>query len=147
MQIFNIQSKNLLFRSYYDNKTKKHGYQSVHNGFTIKKSYSERYKSFINSPHVHFVYETFFYILFLLLFSIIMLSKFNYYEDVNESPASFNSSEDSFNSSDLLVSFMKKPMHKRLAKPSQLEYVLIAWVLSYLIDEIFQVQTNISFDS
>lgn len=49
----------------------------VKNRFQV---YLSRYKNFIDSPRIHFVYDTVFYTIFLLLFSYMMLCDFNYYK-------------------------------------------------------------------
>jgi hypothetical protein len=56
-----------------------------------RQLYFKRYLRFINSPRVIFFYEIFFFSIYLILFSYLLLVKFNYYEiggDLNVTTAS-----------------------------------------------------------
>lgn len=105
--------------------------------------YTIRYRSFINSPRVCFIYDTFFYLVFLLLFSYMILCNFVYYvDDDNEDEVNFkNGSKSMFANSthaDLLSS-EKEESQKQISAPSWMEWVLISWVLTFIIEEIRQV--------
>ena len=88
--------------------------------------YLERYTAFFRSPKVHFVYESLFYLIFLNLFTYTMLCKYNYYDMTDYNSNSSNKTS---------TSEMEKP----LSNPSILEYLLIIWVGSFILDEIYQV--------
>lgn len=45
-------------------------------------TYWSRYKHFVQSPCVHFVYDALFYVVFLFLFSYMILCEFTYFEEV-----------------------------------------------------------------
>ena len=47
-------------------------------------TYWNRYKRFLQSPRVHFVYDATFYLIFLLFFSYIILCEFGFYEVIEE---------------------------------------------------------------
>ena len=47
-------------------------------------TYWNRYKRFLQSPRVHFVYDATFYLIFLLFFSYIILCEFGFYELIEE---------------------------------------------------------------
>ena len=69
-----------------------------------KPSYWKRYRSFMNAPKVHFVYESISFFLFILLFSYVLLCEF-----------------------------------KTNGTSSLLEYFLIVYVITLVIDEMKQV--------
>lgn len=110
------------------------------------KIYFKRYNSFITSPKVHFFYDTFFYIIFLLLFSYMILCDFNYYvpsyefdelEFKNTGPNVYNSSDEAL----IDTSFTAK---KEVQSPYAIEYVLIFWIVTYTCEEFNQVLKLIS---
>jgi hypothetical protein len=47
-------------------------------------TYWSRYECFARSPRVHFFYDAFFYLIFLMMFNYMILCEFNYYDDHNE---------------------------------------------------------------
>lgn len=117
--------------------------------------YKWRYSSFINSPRVCFIYDTFFYTIFLLLFSYMLLCRFVYYEDElnrdndDEAPKSHllaATNRSISNSSGLLRNrSLSEPADDELrevTKPTRLEYTLMVWVFIYLIEEVKQVVLN-----
>ncbi len=73
-----------------------------------KVSYWTRFQSFMNAPKVHFVYESFTFAIFLLMFSYILLVKFKFREKKNE-------------------------------KPDYWLYLLICYVITLTLNEIYQV--------
>lgn len=89
--------------------------------------YWKRYRYFIDSPRVHFFYETLFYSIFLGLFSYMLLCDFEYYE--NKTDLFLNITENYTNYSKI----------EHLKKPAFSEYLIIFWVLMYLIEEFRQV--------
>ena len=98
------------------------------------KIYIQRYKNFVKTPKMQFIYETFFYLLFLMLYSYIMLCKFNYYDDNMESRIT-----NATNRSDSGVGRNIGGPERILAGPSCSEYILILWIMFYTIDEFHQV--------
>lgn len=86
--------------------------------------YIKRYKNFVNSPRVHFVFDASFFIIFLMLFSYMMLCKFTFEEEVEIRNKSTNES-----SSDAGQVVMIKTV------PSFIEYFLLFWVVSLFIEE------------
>ena len=98
------------------------------------KIYLQRYKNFVKTPKMQFIYETFFYLLFLMLYSYIMLCKFNYHEDNLES-RNTNETNRSYSG----VGRNMERQERLLAGPSFSEYILILWIIFYTIDEFHQV--------
>jgi hypothetical protein len=112
--------------------------------------YSKRYKNFVKSPRVHFVFDAAFFTMFIILFSYMMLCEFTFYKTVIEeyevklpvaSAAvsanlsssggdtsdyySGNNSDGHGNNSDGQSSRTRKKMSQLIAKPSFLEYTLL----------------------
>jgi hypothetical protein len=103
-------------------------------------TYWSRYKRFVDSPRVHFTYDAIFYLIFLALFSYMILCEFDYsimenqhLNDSIESLYSNNSSIYNKNSNSL------PNIKKQVKMPSSIEYLLIFWVLAFIIEEIRQV--------
>ncbi len=104
----------------------------------IKKqesTYWNRYLRFVASPKVVFFYESVFYLAFLALFSYVLLCKFNYNSDDADSiepnmttSLLFRNSSDNELADDKLAGSM----------PSFSEFFLIFWVISFIVDEIYQ---------
>lgn len=98
--------------------------------------YYKRYRHFVDSPRVHFVYETFFYIIFLSLFSYMMLCDFNYEENGEEStltnPINFTNESISKNNNEGLN-------WKSVKNPNITEYIITFWIISFVIEEFRQV--------
>ena len=101
------------------------------------RTYLNRYKNFIKSPRVHFINEAIFNILFLLLFSYVMLCEFDYYE-VQEQRENLTYSNltliDNNSNEDVKMSLIRK-----VKSPTIYEYVLIYWVISFVVEEARQV--------
>ena len=118
------------------------------------RTYINRYKNFIKSPRVHFINEAIFNILFLMLFSYVMLCEFNYYEmSSSENRYSENSTNLTTLSSDggsvggsvggdddVKISLIRK-----VKSPTIYEYVLIYWVIAFVVEEARQVWRNFIF--
>lgn len=128
--------------------------------------YHKRYTSFINSPRVCFIYETFFYTIFLVIFSYMLLCNFEYYvrndqnkDDVevfNESKlvenkylpfnnhTDFNSttSFEDLNSTDVGLDAKSAVVvsgTRQIAAVSLCEYILYFWILTFIAEECRQV--------
>lgn len=102
---------------------------STNKDYSALKIYWKRYRYFIDSPRVHFVYETFFYSIFLALFSFMLLCEFEYYQKKPQTNTRFESTKNSTNY-----------INEKLAKdPSYSEYVIIFWWVMYVIEELRQV--------
>ena len=69
------ESKNIKFSKKSQNYKKKQSKWST---------YWSRYKRFVDSPRVHFTYDSIFYLVFLTLFSYVILCEFSYYEEIDE---------------------------------------------------------------
>ena len=127
-------------------------------------TYISRFKRFSNSPRVHFVYEKTFFVIFLLLFSYMILCEFTYYDKEelflqNETSlysrmenSSFNSvlisiESNNFNdsnSSSVDYIFNENSTSSRIIKevvkkPSWVEYLLIYWMIALMAEEARQV--------
>ena len=98
--------------------------------------YWSRYRIFVKTPKVHYIYEIIFYLVFLVLFSYTILCKFNYYTANGEQHLDdmHNLSNSSDNST-----LTNADNNMRIADPSAFEYTLIVWILLFIIDEIYQV--------
>jgi hypothetical protein len=94
----------------------------------LARVYKYRYACFINSPRTCFVYETFFYVIFLLLFTYMLLCDFNYQEV--KDPLTITPSN---------VSVLGVSRGKIANGPTNLEWILFTWILVYVIEEIQQV--------
>lgn len=111
--------------------------------------YKWRYSSFINSPRVCFIYDTFFYTIFLLLFSYMILCKFVYYvdelNDDEETKSHLLAGSNNSNQSSEIITNMNISVEpamrnqRQVTMPSRLEYTLMIWVFIYLIEEVKQV--------
>ena len=100
-------------------------------------TYWSRYKRFVDSPRVHFTYDAIFYIIFLALFSYMILCEFDYY--ISEDNKS-NDTIESNNSSNFNYSNQTTKITEKIVKtPSYIEYLLIFWVIAFIIEEIRQV--------
>ena len=96
-------------------------------------TYWDLYKRFVHAPRVHFVYDAFFYILFLTLFSYTVLCELQFNTQVYVKETSNNES----NSTRFLPSkFVARTVVK---SPSICEYLLIYWIFSFIMEEFRQV--------
>jgi hypothetical protein len=136
-------------------------------------TYWSRYRRFVHSPRVHFVYDALFYVIFLIMFSYMILCEFDYYEETEKESNDFvlsqnenfvnktinqnynlNQSVHVFNSSSKLRnispnenssalfnenSHYASSSRRLLKKPSWIEYILIYWMLTFMIEEGRQV--------
>lgn len=93
------------------------------------KIYCKRYKHFIDSPRVHFVYETVFYSIFLAFFSFMLLCEFEYYQKNTQLSTHLEFTTNSSSYTDF----------KLVKYPSYSEYIIIFWWLMYVIEEFRQV--------
>ena len=103
---------------------------------TLPQIYWRRYRYFLRSPKVHYIYEVLFYVIFLILFSYTLLCEFNFYEEgfvINE-----NYSRD-FNST--LIDIEEPQKIRRILLPALSEIFLIFWIFTFIIGEIFEVFT------
>ncbi len=126
-------------------------------------TYTTRFKRFSNSPRVHFVYEKTFFVVFLLLFSYMILCEFTYYETVETylferqiTNSSFNESsietfKTEFNETHnyydeyLFNGTSLKIVKDVVKKPSWVEYLLIYWMIALMAEEARQVNFPIIF--
>lgn len=119
-------------------------------GRTKKQSklstYWDRFKHFVKSPRVHFVYDAFCFSLFLLLFSYMILCEFTYYENieievpVNQINSTFVSNFSNLSSIVPNTNIIyEKKIVKDIKKPSYIEYILIYWMVAFMAEEARQV--------
>ena len=109
------------------------------------KIYWKRYECFTNSPKTHFVYDTLFYTIFLLIFSYMILCDFKYYgEEIsfsNETSPNVtvgtNSTEEAIFTHSNSLSAIK--INKVVQGPAPIEYLMVFWIISFLLEEINQV--------
>ena len=106
------------------------------NAFQI---YWQRYFSFTQSPKVHFFYDTFFYTVFLFLFSYMLLCDYGYYETIYEEVVVANLTEIEYASVNSDESSSKTKARKIVKNPSVIEIVLVFWIFSFLFEELIQV--------
>lgn len=126
-------------------------------------TYWSRYKRFVHSPRVHFVYDAVFYIVFLMLFNYMILCEFNYYEEeivdyntlnehgshryarsvnittqspLNSTNRTNNEFYQKFNSS---IKNTEIGKIKKVKLPSWIEYLLIYWIFAFMAEEARQV--------
>jgi hypothetical protein len=107
-------------------------HQSSNGFFTL---YFKRYKSFVTSPRVHFVFDAFFFITFLVLFSYMILCKFNFYDTEEIRSPYFSLNRSTTNSTNYKI----ETEYSMIAAPNFLEYLILFWVVSIIIEEIRQV--------
>ena len=96
--------------------------------------YWSRYRYFLRSPKVHYIYEVLFYVVFLILFSYTLLCEFNFYEEGFVINANY-SREINFT----LVDNEEPQKIRRILLPSLAEIFLIFWIFTFIIGEIFEV--------
>lgn len=164
-----------------DNETKYYGLQKKDSNISgirklqkkVKKkqskwtTYTSRFKRFCNSPRVHFVYEKTFFVVFLMLFSYMILCEFTYYDQVEliqndtqqiTARSFVNATTENFtnvpfinNPSSIInqsmindnlepdnITFVKI-IKKVVKRPSWVEYLLIYWMFALLAEEGRQV--------
>ena len=119
------------------------------------KTYWTRYKRFLNSPRVHYVYDILFYLIFLLLFSYMILCEFNYYEILhktieNKTPILNNKSSSKISMNNFTYNYnytanisykitKEKISYNHVKNPAKIEYVLIYWIFAFALEELRQV--------
>ncbi len=97
-------------------------------------TYWDFYRRFVSSPRVHFVYDALFYVIFLMLFSYMVLCELSYYETKLVVDTVFNKSS-AYNNTE------KRMVEKTVLKaPSFIEYLLIFWIFSFMMEEARQVR-------
>lgn len=106
--------------------------ETKHSKSSKLATYWDLYKRFVHAPRVHFVYDAFFYILFLCLFSYTVLCELTFYTKVQVEERSYNES----NRTRYLPSTVSKTIVKT---PSVYEYLLIYWIFSFIMEEFRQV--------
>jgi hypothetical protein len=78
--------------------------------------------------------------LFLIIFSYTMLCKFNYYIEIEEIDNEYeNLTNQTFLDNQTIVVVDKKISEKKIANPSFFEYIIIFWVSTLFLDEVYQV--------
>ena len=145
-------------RSNSKNATKRKIQKRVKKKQTRWATYTSRFKRFSNSPRVHFVYEKTFFVVFLLLFSYMILCEFTYYETVETyifdrqiRNFTFNESikaEPNITDSNETLNYYDeyyfngtalKMIKDVVKKPSWVEYLLIYWMIALMAEEARQV--------
>jgi len=94
-------------------------------------TYLFKYKNFMCSPKTNFVYETVFYVLFLLTFSYFLLCEFKYYDH------SLKKNNNKINNT-LIINISSIYINEKLASVSWIEYFLTYWIVSFLFRLIFE---------
>ena len=103
------------------------------------RTYWNRYKSFVNSPRVHFINEAIFNTIFLIIFSYVMLCKFYYYERFdNEDPHQAHNGSIIQNLTSNILPREEETI-RIVRQPTHLEYLLIYWIFSFITEEARQV--------
>ena len=100
------------------------------------RTYWNRYKSFVNSPRVHFINEAIFNTIFLIIFSYMMLCKFYYYERIDEDFMQSHNGSIFLNTS---TQHMTEKEIRIVRMPTYIEYLLIYWIFSFIFEEARQV--------
>ena len=106
-------------------------------------TYFRRLKQFFTeSPRITFVYDSFFDLLFLVLFSYTLLCEFCYYTPSsmknNVHDQHSNISTTTANNASTIGDQMRRN-GATIVYPSFMEYVLIFWIFTLSVDEIYQV--------
>jgi hypothetical protein len=114
---------------------------------TNLRLYAVRYSRFIKSPRICFIYDTFFYLVFLLLFSYMLLCDFNYYDQELSKTTTATSLPNVTLISNNFTNYTRKRLllntftvNPHVSHPSSLEWLLLLWIITYIIDEIRQVE-------
>lgn len=120
-------------------------------------TYVNRYLDFVQSPRVHFVNDTIFYMIFLMLFNYMILCEFNYYETVdaylpinstetesfeNQTVIENNSTTDANQTIEYVTigpQLFEKVQIVQLKQPSIIEYILMYWIFCFIAEEVRQV--------
>ena len=87
-------------------------------------TYVSRFKRFCNSPRVHFVYEKTFFVVFLMLFSYMILCEFTYYEKVELALYNESLSDSNTNISNTSANFTFLPLMVNATESSSSSYNL-----------------------
>ena len=102
--------------------------------WTIFHVYLKRYKNFVTSPKVHFIFDAVFFTFFLLLFSYFMLCEFTLFKEEDDDFSGRNVS--------VILQSNTTRIHtdqtKTISKPSRIEFVLLFWIISLLVEEMRQ---------
>ena len=108
-------------------------------------TYWNRYKRFLHSPLVHFIYDTIFNAVFILLFSYMILCEFTYTEtakeliEINKNATNLNDLSQIITISNRTYSYIQV---NRLKSPSWIEYLLVYWMFTFMMEELRQVIRN-----
>lgn len=104
-------------------------------------TYWNRYKRFLHSPFVHFIYDTIFNLVFIILFSYMILCEFTYIENVREYIEIKNVTKNSDLNEIITISnrtYSYITVNK-LKSPSFIEYLLVYWMFAFMMEEFRQV--------
>lgn len=106
-----------------------------------KNNFLIRYKNFIKSPSSHFIYETALYFVFLILFSYYMLTEIVFETSNNCIQTNLTANMSFLNQSQKANQSLDKILckEKMIKMPSYFEYILIVWVISFICQEMNQV--------
>jgi len=100
--------------------------------------YWDKFWNFILAPRSHFVYESVFFLFFLLTFSYLMLCEFHFFKpNTNEQIRLDFDNQTIFSVAPIVQ--MPTNHKKSIADPHWLEYIVIAWVFAFCCQEVFQL--------
>ena len=102
---------------------------------TSEFNYIERYKHFISSPKICFLYETIFFHIFLILFSYMLLCEFQFEPPKKEINISSNLTYNNSNG--------YQEVDNTRNFPQFIEFLLLFWIFTYIIDELRQVNLDL----
>jgi hypothetical protein len=113
-------------------KERKKSIITLKNGFSITKNYWKLYFYFLYSPRTKFAYESASYFLFLIVFSLFLLSQFDYYDF----------GRDIIINSKNMTYFNETTTSKKYSSESIIEFILIYWVITLVLEELRQLLLN-----
>ena len=100
--------------------------------------YFAKLSSFIRSPCVYYLYEVLFYLVFLLLFSYTLLCGLTFESEDSDLKTNINSTEKNISDSNNSIQNLYSG-NLRIWNPNNCEIILIVWVITILIEELYQV--------
>ncbi|CAF0758789.1 unnamed protein product [Brachionus calyciflorus] len=133
-------SNNRLFDEVNHEVTKIQGMKRTENKPTKFQVYYKRFRHFIDSPKVHFIYETIFYCIFLAIFSYMILCDFKYEQRFEKS----NQNSTMNQTSDQNSTIEEKSRRKIYNKPAFTEILITFWIITYITEEFRQFLFNSS---
>jgi hypothetical protein len=97
------------------------------------KGYFTKLREFFRQPRIVCIYDTGCYIIFLLMYSYFLLCDFTY---TTSMPIDY------IDNASLSLNQSETVMTNEISNPSTIEYLLLLWIISFILEEFRQFFTN-----